>query len=66
MSGGAICRCNARTWLVIKYLCNHSAFNGYRRTSSDYSTVMCTSCGAKWRTKAAYVHGLPIAARATE
>lgn len=38
---------------------NHSAFGGYRRTESDYSEVICTVCGAKWRTKAEYVGRLP-------
>jgi hypothetical protein len=39
--------------------CNYSAFNGYRRTPSDYSLVGCKTCGISWRTKAAYVDGLP-------
>jgi hypothetical protein len=36
-------------------MCNHSAFNGYRRTPSDYSGLVCRSCGRVWRTKADYV-----------
>ena len=44
-----------RRWVVLQYKCNHSAFNGYRRTPSDYSTVKCLECGATGRTKAAYV-----------
>lgn len=52
--------------------CNHSAFNGYRWTPSDYSQVRCIApvdkhhssdgvCGHTWRTKAAYVDDLPNA-----
>lgn len=41
--------------VVIDRLCNYSAFNGYRYTPSDYSAVLCTTCGASWRTKAAWV-----------
>lgn len=60
MSGGAVCRCGKReAWRVIAYRCNHSAFNGYRMDPSDYSELECSSaaggCGARWRTKAAYV-----------
>lgn len=46
---------------VIKYRCNYSAFNGYHFTPSDYSEVRCTrpGCSGIWRTKAAYVEGLP-------
>jgi hypothetical protein len=47
---------------VTQYKCNHSAFNGYRRTPSDYSEVACLGslggCGARWRTKAAYVEDI--------
>ena len=62
MSGGVACHCEERkkpvrerNWEVITYKCNHSAFNGYHRTSSDYSLVTCHSCGGYWRTKAAFV-----------
>jgi len=47
-----------RQWLVWTYKSHHSAFNGYRWTSSDYSLVQCTHCGAFGRTKAAYVSQL--------
>ncbi|MFJ4703160.1 hypothetical protein ACIP5N_33920 [Streptomyces sp. NPDC088768] len=47
------------TWTVDVRRANHSAFNGYRRTSSPYSQVRCHICGAVWRTKAAYVDTLP-------
>lgn len=48
-------------WRVFQRKCNHSAFNGYRRTPSDYSTVQCQApgCGRTWRTKAAYVDEIP-------
>lgn len=44
-----------RKWTVLDYRCHYSAFNGYRRTYSDYSTVRCEECGAVGRTKARYV-----------
>lgn len=46
-------------WEVLQYMCNHSAFNGGRRTGSAYSSVRCKACGAVWRTKAKYTHTLP-------
>jgi hypothetical protein len=57
------CRCGKREcWRVSAYKCNHSAFSGYRRTPSDYSEVVCSvlmgGCGARWRTKAAYVEDI--------
>lgn len=62
MSGGTSCKCDEgkkpiaqRPWVVDVYRSNYSAFNGYRNTSSAYSAVRCTACGACWRTKAAYV-----------
>jgi hypothetical protein len=59
MSGEPMCRCGKRdAWYVTAYRCNHSAFNGYRYTPSDYSEVECRSiyggCGVRWRTKARY------------
>jgi len=47
--------------VVVDRYCNYSAFNGYHRTHSDYSSVRCMSCGSYWRTKADYVGGLPDA-----
>jgi hypothetical protein len=47
-----------RRWFVLQRRCNHSAFSGYRYTSSDYSCVQCHACGTVWRTKAAYVRDL--------
>jgi hypothetical protein len=47
------------TWVVVHRKCNFSAFSGYRRTPSDYSLVLCTACGRRWRTKALYVDTLP-------
>lgn len=66
MSGGKTCSCDKKPlwdlhWAVINRNCNYSAFNGYRYTTSDYSCVVCTACGAVWRTKAAYVERLPDA-----
>lgn len=62
MSGGFACKCDEskkplgeRRWFVSDRNCNHSAFNGYRRTWSDYSSIKCGTCRACWRTKAAYV-----------
>jgi hypothetical protein len=73
MSGGTVCQCLTGTpkdrryksyevWEVTQRNCNHSAFNGNRRTSSYYSAVRCKQCGACWRTKAAYVDVLKDAA----
>lgn len=44
-----------RNWSVLDYKCNHSAFNGYHRTASNYSCLTCNNCNAIWRTKASYV-----------
>ena len=43
---------------VLDRYCNHSAFNGYHYTPSDYSAVRCVVCGNIWRTKASYVSRL--------
>lgn len=65
MSGGYFCNCGERTlpvrerkWVVYQRRCNHSAFNGYRYTPSDWSSIGCLTCGNTWRTKAAYVDDL--------
>lgn len=57
-------RTHREHWRVTARRCNYSAFNGYRRTPSDYSHVVCTvaGCMGSWRTKAAYVDDLPDAA----
>lgn len=47
------------SWVVVHRKCNFSAFSGYRYTPSDYSLVLCGTCGRRWRTKAAYVDTLP-------
>jgi len=56
------CRCDQsakpfgeRSWVVLVRNGNYSAFNSYRFTHSDYSSVTCLDCGRTWRTKAAYV-----------
>lgn len=41
------------------YKCNYSAFNGYRKTFSDYSQIVCRRCGAVWRSKGKFVDTLP-------
>lgn len=68
MSGGPTCSCPERKkplaerrWRVTQRYCNHSAFNGYHWTPSDYSEVRCMECRVFWRTKAAYVDSLPDA-----
>lgn len=50
-----------RAWYVTQRYCNHSAFNGYHETYSDYSTVVCAACLTVGRTKAHYVGKLPLA-----
>lgn len=61
MSGGNACRCRPRSVEVLQRRHHYSAFQGYHRTPSDYSLVRCTSCGAAWRTRAAYVDSSPDA-----
>lgn len=65
MSGGLACHCPERQkplaerdWTVSQYGCNHSAFNGYHRTPSDYSTVKCGQCPGMWRSKGRFVEEL--------
>jgi hypothetical protein len=53
------CECPRANWRVVDRNCNYSAFNGYHRTWSDYSRVLCMKCWHTWRTKARYVAGLP-------
>lgn len=48
-----------RRWAVTQRYCNHSAFNGYKYTSSKYSTVVCFACRCVGRTKAGFVDDLP-------
>ena len=48
-----------RRWTVFRRNYSCSAFNGYRREWSAYSDVECKTCERMWRTKAAYVDGLP-------
>lgn len=45
-------------WRVTQRNCNHSTFNGRKRTPSRYSEVQCLKCGRSWRTTAAYVRTL--------
>ena len=62
-----VCKCEEqgkpiekRNWVIIDYKCNYSAFNGWKYTPSDYSSVNCGACGAIWRTKAKYVNRLKL------
>lgn len=48
-----------RAWVVVDRMCNHSAFNGYQYTASDWSLIWCKGCHALGRTKAGYVVDLP-------
>lgn len=62
MSAGTACphrRKHAGRWRVVTRKANYSAFNGYRYTPSDYSSVRCLECPKRWRTRAAYVDQLP-------
>lgn len=59
MSGGTVCKCDKKNWAVTDRNANHSAFNGYHRTYSAYSGVICTKCFANWRSKANYINYLP-------
>jgi hypothetical protein len=67
MSGGKACtnQDHRTRWVVLVRKANYSAFNGGRRTVSDYSELHCRQCGAVWRTKAAYVDELPDNERVT-
>jgi hypothetical protein len=49
------------TWRVLVRYANYSAFNGYHRTPSDYSSLRCGTCGRCWRTSAGYVGQVPDA-----
>lgn len=46
-------------WRVVDRHCNYSAFNGYHRTPSDYSKLLCLFCWRVWRTKGQYADVLP-------
>lgn len=55
-----VCRLQHRDrWRVVHRRCNYSAFNGYRRTSSRYSLLVCLTCERRWRTAAGYVETTP-------
>lgn len=66
MSSGRSCSCKTtpksermKHWAVLQRNCNHSAFNGYKWTFSQYSSITCYKCKHVWRTKSDYVHTLP-------
>jgi len=48
------CECDRKYWRVVDWKCNHSAFNGYHTTPSDYSALVCLRCLHHWRTNAKY------------
>ena len=54
-------RCHGNMLVVTDRNCNHSAFNGWRRTPSDYSAILCVSadCRRSWRSKAPGVANVP-------
>jgi len=56
---GGGCSCPRAAWRVYNRMCNYSAFNGYHRTPSDYSALVCLFCFHPWRSKAAYVRSTP-------
>lgn len=49
------CTAPMTDWRVLTREGNYSAFNGYRFTPSNYSSVTCIRCHCVWRTKAPYV-----------
>lgn len=57
MSGGRACEHRPREEHVVvtDRKGNHSAFGGYRFNPSDYSAVLCLTCGTRWRTNAKWV-----------
>lgn len=62
MSKSFNCKCperkkptQLRDWTILKYKYNESAFGGGRKQVSNYSTIICNSCGACGRTNAKYV-----------
>lgn len=67
MSQGQFCSCgrvlrtDKEDLVVMALKCNHSAFNGYHYTPSDWSHVRCLrpGCYGSWRTKSNYVYELP-------
>ena len=69
MSSSFGCNCGERkkplalrNWVISQYRCNHSAYNGYRRTPSEWSRLTCRNehCDGCGRSKAAYVDDLYI------
>ena len=47
-----------RRWAVVQRNCNHSAFNGYQKAWSEYSSVICLECGNLGRTRSEFVRHL--------
>lgn len=56
------CKCEKPNWVILHYKHNHSYFEYPKGGEhySDYSTIMCKSCGMVWRTKAKYVENLEV------
>lgn len=61
MSKGIACSCSGpiedrlKNWRIIQFKCNHSAFNGWKKTYSEYSSFRCMVCTNIWRSKSDYV-----------
>ena len=60
-SKGDTCRAKDHRHVVVVRNGNYSAFNGYRRTYSDYSEIRCVQTLKVWRAKGKYVGSLPDA-----
>lgn len=58
MSFAGACPAKDHDHVVLQRNGNQSAFNGYRWTPSDYSSIRCLQTLAFWRTKANYVGAL--------
>jgi hypothetical protein len=65
MNAGNACRQphHKPYWRVVQRNCNHSAFNGYHWTPSDYSMIICMvqGCPGCWRSKGRFVADIPDA-----
>ncbi|BAV81123.1 hypothetical protein [Vibrio phage CKB-S2] len=67
MGRGFSCKCEERQkpaeqrqWVITQYKWNSGAFTAGDGEYSDYSRVVCLSCGASGRTKAKYVDKLNL------
>jgi hypothetical protein len=67
MAQGFSCKCperqkpiDERNWSLVQYRWNSGAFTSSNGEPSEYSTVICESCGRSGRTKANYVDDLRL------